>query len=64
VPSPFIGVEPSAFSDVVDEYNPLYPNDYEELVKKRRDQKTKDREEERRREQDDRDRSVLERYFS
>ncbi|XP_064632967.1 splicing factor 45-like [Lineus longissimus] len=62
VASPFIAVEPTAFSGVVDEYNPLYPNDYEELVKKRRDQKAKEREEERKKEQDDRDRRRRDRY--
>ncbi|KAK6174810.1 hypothetical protein SNE40_013387 [Patella caerulea] len=41
---PFIPNEPvPSLTGVADEYNPLRPNDYEEVVKKKRDQKNKER---------------------
>lgn len=51
--SPFIPTDPS-LTGVMDEYDPLRPNDYEDFVKRRKEQqKLKDREEEKRRDFDD-----------
>lgn len=48
--SPFIASEPMpSLTGVKDEYNPLRPNDYEDLVKKRKEQKIRDRDEDERR---------------
>lgn len=49
---PFIGgLEPvPSLTGVADEYHPLRPNDYEEVVKKRKAAKQKEIEEERRKE--------------
>jgi hypothetical protein len=47
--SPFIASDPvPSLTGVKDEYNPLRPNDYEEIMKKKRDQKQKERDEEER----------------
>ena len=56
--SPFIGSEaPVATSLLVkDEYDPTRPNDYEEVVKRRREQRQKEREEERKKEIEERER--------
>lgn len=50
---PFIVPEPSVFAGVKDEYNPLFPNDYEDMIKKRRRER-RERERERDRERDER----------
>ncbi|XP_076469355.1 splicing factor 45-like isoform X3 [Babylonia areolata] len=43
-PSPFIGSEAvPSFTGVTDEYNPLVPNEYEELVKKKKERKEEER---------------------
>ncbi|KAL8563504.1 hypothetical protein ACOMHN_066171 [Nucella lapillus] len=42
--TPFIGSEAvPSFTGVTDEYNPLVPNEYEELVKKKKDKKDEER---------------------
>lgn len=46
---------------MADEYDPLRPNEYEEIVKKRREQRQKEREEEKIKKDKDRDESS--RYF-
>jgi len=46
--APFFGADvPMSFSGVVDEYDPLRPNDYESFSKKRRDEKRREREDDR-----------------
>ncbi|XP_045164806.2 splicing factor 45-like [Mercenaria mercenaria] len=47
--SPFIASDPvPSLTGVKDEYNPLRPNDYEDIMKKKRDQKQKERDEDER----------------
>jgi len=45
-----------------DEYDPMFPNDYEKIIKDQRERKEKEREEERRREYEERRRRNNERY--
>ena len=53
--SPFIASEaPTSFLGVTDEYDPLHPNDYEDVVARRREQRQREREEERRKEAEER----------
>ncbi|GAB6026914.1 Splicing factor 45 [Chamberlinius hualienensis] len=47
---------------VIDEYDPLYPNDYEKIIKEQKERKEKERDEERRREYEERRRRNNERY--
>lgn len=60
---PFIAPEPSVFAGVKDEYNPLFPNDYEDLIKKRRRER-RERERERDRERDERSREKGDERYS
>lgn len=62
-PSPFTMSEPTpSITGVADEYNPFCPNEYDDVVKKMRDNKEKEREKDRRREdRRDRDRARDER---
>lgn len=53
--SPFIGADASmSFLGVIDEYEPLRPNDYETYVKMRKEERQRERDEDRR--PDDRER--------
>jgi hypothetical protein len=46
--SPFLPSDPQpSLTGVIDEYEPLRPNDYEDFVKKRKEQRMKERDEER-----------------
>lgn len=55
--SPFIPADPvPSLTGVADEYEPLRPNDYEDFVKKRKEQRQKEREEDLRRRDPDEDR--------
>ncbi|XP_064605409.1 splicing factor 45-like isoform X2 [Liolophura sinensis] len=55
--SPFITEPVPSLTGVTDEYDPLRPNDYEEIMKKRREIKEREREEEKRRDlEENRDR--------
>ncbi|XP_071171693.1 splicing factor 45-like isoform X6 [Mytilus edulis] len=52
--SPFLPPDPSSsLTGVVDEYDPLRPNDYEDFTKKRKEQRLKEREEEKHKNFDD-----------
>ena len=55
--TPFIASEAPAVSllGVSDEYDPLRPNDYEDFVKKRKEQKKREEEEKRREKERERD---------
>ncbi|KAK0051914.1 splicing factor 45 [Biomphalaria pfeifferi] len=61
--SPFIPMEPTpSITGVADEYDPLRPNEYDEVVKKMKDEKDKDKEREKdRRREDRRDRQERDR---
>lgn len=53
--SPFIASEPpTSFPGITDEYDPLRPNDYEDVVARRKEQRQREREEERRKEAEER----------
>lgn len=57
--SPFIASEPiPSLTGVADEYEPLRPNEYEEIVKKRREQRQKERDEEKVKKDQDRDETM------
>ena len=60
--SPFIGSEAAvAFLGIVDEYDPLRPNDYEAYMKQRKeDDRHRERDEDKWQREDDRDRYVNE----
>lgn len=59
--SPFIQMEPTpSITGVADEYDPFRPNEYDEVVKRMKEDKEKEREKDRRRE-DRRDRQERER---
>ncbi|XP_063432260.1 splicing factor 45-like isoform X6 [Mytilus trossulus] len=52
--SPFLPSDPSSsLTGVIDEYDPLRPNDYEDFTKKRKEQRLKEREEEKNKNFDD-----------
>ncbi|XP_052090631.1 splicing factor 45-like isoform X3 [Mytilus californianus] len=52
--SPFLPSDPqSSLTGVIDEYDPLRPNDYEDFTKKRKEQRLKEREEEKHKNFDD-----------
>lgn len=48
--------------NIKEEYDPMWPNDYEKIIKERRDKKEKEREEDRRRDYEERERRRRERY--
>ncbi|CAH1785008.1 unnamed protein product, partial [Owenia fusiformis] len=59
--SPFIPQE-SSLTGVLDEYDPLRPNEYEDFIKKRREVRQREREREREREIEERERRRRERH--
>ena len=58
--SPFIPSDgASSFLGVVDEYDPMFPNEFDTCVKSTRERRQRERDDDRRRELDDRDRYFL-----
>lgn len=53
--SPFLASEaPTSFPGITDEYDPFHPNDYEEVVTRKKEQRQRARDEEKKREADER----------